>query len=132
LTDSPPQPLYRLLQKNFCSFVKPSSRLSFLVSYLSTLISDEGSQSISKHASLAQCMKVVASDPDVDWRYLLIESTHSKGFHTWLAQRSWLLPDTKGDMVGLVCFPSDKIVEEEVEDFLKVADKPMALLEKHF
>ena len=34
-------------------------------------------------------MKLVVSDPDVDWRYLVIESCSSKGFHTWLANRSW-------------------------------------------
>lgn len=105
-------------------FLQPSPSLladrQFLMSYLSSLIPDV--QCTSERSSLARSMKVVLSDPDVDWRYLVIESCSSKGFHTWLAKRFWLLHDTKGDMAGLVRFPSDKIVDEEAESFLKAAD----------
>ena len=107
-------------------FLQPSSHVlvdrQFLMSYLSSLISNGSSQDASERGSLARCMKVLVSDPDVDWRYLLVESCSSKGFHTWLAKRSWLLHGTKGSMAGLVCFSSGKMVDEEVSRFLKHTD----------
>lgn len=103
-------------------FLQPSPRLladrQFLVSYLSSLTTEDV-QVTTERASVARSMKLVVSDPDVDWRYLVIESCSSKGLHTWLAKRSWLLYGTKGDMARLASSPSDKIADEEVESFFR-------------
>jgi hypothetical protein len=82
--------------------------------YLSSLISDP---SQGDRRSLAQAMKIVVSDPDVGWRYLIIEACFSRGLHAWLTNRSWLMPGTRGDLARLDEFPPEKIMFE-VEEFL--------------
>jgi hypothetical protein len=83
-------------------------------SYLSSLVADpkQGGR-----RALAQVMKVVVSDPDVSWRYLIIEACFSRGLHAWLANRSWLMPGTRGELASLDEFPSEKIMFE-VEEFV--------------
>jgi hypothetical protein len=111
-------------------FLQPPSSLladrQFLVSHLSSLLSDGDSEVSSERVSLARAMKLVVSDPDVDWRYLVIESCSSKGFLTWLAKRGWLLHGTRGAMAHACDLP-DEVVDEELDSFLAVVDTDSAL-----
>ncbi|KAK8127788.1 hypothetical protein PG984_008896 [Apiospora sp. TS-2023a] len=62
----------------------------------------------------ARIMKRLVSDPDADWNRVIIMTCFSKGIHRWLAQRSWLVQETKRQ----IGFPSNKDIDMEVDDFL--------------
>jgi hypothetical protein len=100
-------------------YLQPSPTLMadrhFVRLYLASLTADHDQ---GERASLAQAMKHVLSDLDVNWQYLIIEACFSNGLQAWLADRSWLLPGTKGDMASLAGFPRDKIMHE-AEEFLR-------------
>jgi hypothetical protein len=79
----------------------------FVRMYLSSLVANDG-----ELASLAQTMKVVISDRNASWSYLIIEACFSKGLHAWLANRSWLLHGTEGGVANLVDMPRERITRE--------------------
>ncbi|KAL2128746.1 hypothetical protein VTI74DRAFT_8703 [Chaetomium olivicolor] len=100
-------------------FLQPSPSLvtdrQFTRFYLSSIISDSNEP---ERALLAQTMKTIHSDPDSNWRYLIIEACFSKGLHNWLAKRLWLLHGTKGKMADLASLPAE-VTEGEEDSFLK-------------
>ncbi|KAK4041596.1 hypothetical protein C8A01DRAFT_14662 [Parachaetomium inaequale] len=100
-------------------YLQPSPTLMadrhFVRLYLASLAADHDQ---GERASLAQAMKHVLSDLDVNWQYLIIEACFSKGLQAWLADRGWLLLGTKGHMASLADFPPEKIMHE-AEEFLR-------------
>lgn len=99
----------------------PSSRISadrrVVVSYLSSLASDEVSSKAPQIASLASTMNAIVTDKNVDWQDLVIRSCFSKGLHKWMVEQSWLLNGTQGIVTST---SSDKTISEETEEFLRV------------
>lgn len=107
----------------------PSSILAdrqFVVSYLSSLAppgsrDDSWGNTSSEQATdiLAVAMRTVVSDPDVDWRDLVVHACFNKRLKNWMETRSWLLDTTNGDIAACVRGVSfDRIVDNEVETFL--------------
>ncbi|SPQ25402.1 10de04a2-fcb5-4ae7-99f3-c83f92eb1240 [Thermothielavioides terrestris] len=99
-------------------FLQPSKALltdrQYLTAYLATVIADASQP---ERAALAETMKSVLSDPDADWRYLVVEACFSKGMHAWLVHRDWLLHGTKGELADSVNITPDKMARE-VDSFL--------------
>jgi hypothetical protein len=95
-------------------YLQPSPALMadryFVRMYLSSLMAGDG-----EFASLAHAMKAVISDRNTNWSYLIIEACFSKGLHSWLANRSWLLHGTEGQVANLVDMPREWITREMEE-----------------
>ncbi|KAK7958502.1 hypothetical protein PG988_013350 [Apiospora saccharicola] len=110
------------------SVLQPSDQLprnrACVTLYLSYLCSDDHTNTAATtvtssstpldHAQMSKIMKILVSDPDADWNCVIIMACFSKGLHRWLAQRSWLVQETKRQ----IGFPSNKDIDMEVDEFL--------------
>ena len=67
-------------------------------------------------------MRAIVSDPDVTWWDLVIDSCFSKGLHSQMAKRSWLLHSEHKDIPSLDSLYSDKTINQEIDEYLDVAD----------
>lgn len=106
--------------------LQPSGQLATdraaVTSYLSSLCPDDATpatigmslSTAAEHAQMSKLMKRLVTDPDADWTRVIIMACFSKGLHKWLAQRPWLVQETKRQ-IGL---PSSKGIDKEVDEFL--------------
>ncbi|KAK0609274.1 hypothetical protein B0T17DRAFT_546939 [Bombardia bombarda] len=62
-----------------------------LITSLSSIACKEESDNKYCSPSLARQMLSALSDPNVDWKRLLFESVFSRGTHSWMTKRSWLI-----------------------------------------
>ncbi|KAK3996891.1 hypothetical protein QBC44DRAFT_365078 [Cladorrhinum sp. PSN332] len=58
----------------------------------------------------------VLSDAQVDWRDLFFQAACSKGLHSWMAKRAWLINGTKEGWKGLI--PLERTLLKEANSFL--------------
>lgn len=92
----------------------------FVVPYLSSLVSDQASQA---EVSFAPVMNAIVSNADVDWKDLVIDSCFSKGLHSWMETKSWLLDAAHKDFPALSCLSSGETLNQEIDEFLLGADE---------
>jgi len=63
-------------------------------------------------------MASVLSNASADWRDLFFQAACSKGLHSWMAKRDWLIPGTKEGWEGLI--PLERTLRNEASSFLSV------------
>lgn len=68
-------------------------------------------------------MNAIASDTDVDWKDLVIDSCFSKGLHSWMGKKSWLLDAAHKDTPALSWLFSEETLNREIDEFLQGADE---------
>ncbi|KAH9883978.1 hypothetical protein F4778DRAFT_764242 [Xylariomycetidae sp. FL2044] len=84
----------------------------YVISYLATLESLPASRDPTDPFSLAPSMKEIVADPNDSWRGLIFESCFSKGLHSQMNERSWLLDILTGDLGRLRDVSSENLENE--------------------
>ncbi|UNI22291.1 hypothetical protein JDV02_008192 [Purpureocillium takamizusanense] len=70
-------------------------------------------------SSLAATMNTILSDPNVDWKHLIIQSCFSRGIHRWMSERSWLVEGLERDVVLTVHDQAGQVVRAEIDDLVR-------------
>jgi hypothetical protein len=91
----PPSPSVRLLADR-----------EIVASYLKTRVPFERS------GGPAEQLLSSLTDPNMDWKDLIIQACFSKGLASWLAARAWLVTE----------MPSDEALGKEAEEYLKTKE----------
>lgn len=59
---------------------------------------------------------LVLSDPDVDWKQLVLHAVGRKNVHAWMVKHAWFMDETTRGWDGLL--PLEGTVKREAEAFL--------------
>lgn len=92
--DPPPTDMRAFL----ATFLTPCPTLEQDRAYSTTLLSAQSTDPM-----ILRFLKFVSS-PHLDWRRFIFEAAHSKGLHSWMANRSWLLDENDASWLKLQSF----------------------------